>query len=104
MSNLPKQYQKLTENYPEIAKAYENLGRSVHSSGPLDEKTRTLIKLGISIGARLEGAVHSQVRKALDAGCNPEEIRQVALLAIPTIGLPSSMAGLTWIEDILNET
>lgn len=103
MSILPKQYQKFIENYPEIAQAYDSLGKAVHSSGPLDDKTRALIKLGISIGARLEGAVHSHVRKALDAGCQPEEIRQVALLAIPTIGLPASMAGLTWIDDILKK-
>jgi 4-carboxymuconolactone decarboxylase len=101
MSQIPKRFQKFTEDYPEVAKAYEALGDAVHAAGPLDSKSRALIKLAISIGARLEGAVHSHVRKALEAGCTPEEIRQVALLAIPTIGLPPSMAGLTWIGDIL---
>ena len=101
MSQIPKRFQKFTEDYPEVAKAYEALGNAVHTAGPLDSKTRALIKLAISIGARLEGAVHSHVRKALEAGCTPEEIRQVALLSLPTIGLPSMMAGLTWIGDIL---
>jgi 4-carboxymuconolactone decarboxylase len=101
MSQIPKRFLKFTEDYPEVAKAYEALGDAVHAAGPLDSKSRALIKLAISIGARLEGAVHSHVRKALEAGCTPEEIRQVALLAIPTIGLPPSMAGLTWIGDIL---
>ncbi|AFN74316.1 alkylhydroperoxidase AhpD family core domain protein [Melioribacter roseus P3M-2] len=101
MSQIPKRYLKFTEDYPEVAKAYESLGDAVHSAGPLDEKTRALIKLAISTGARLEGAVHSHARKALKAGCAPEEMRQVALLSLPTIGLPSMMAALSWIDDII---
>jgi alkylhydroperoxidase/carboxymuconolactone decarboxylase family protein YurZ len=69
----------------------------------LDEKTRALIKLAISTGARLEGAVHSHVRKAVKVGASKEEMRQVALLALPTIGLPSMMASLSWIDDIIEE-
>lgn len=29
-----------------------------------------------------------------------EEIKQVAMLAIPTLGFPRAIASLTWIEDI----
>jgi len=103
MSHIPKRFQKFTEDYPEVAKAYEQLGSAVHTAGPLDEKTRALIKLAISTGARLEGAVHSHTRKALKAGCNAEEIRQVTLLSLPTIGLPSMMAALSWVDDILED-
>ena len=101
MSQIPKRFQKFTEDYPQVAKAYEELGDAVHAAGPLDEKTRALIKLAISTGARLEGAVHSHARKALKAGCTAEEMRQVAVLSLPTIGLPSMMAALSWIDDIL---
>ena len=101
MSQMPKRFQKFTEDYPLVAKAYEELGDAVHAAGPLDEKTRALIKLAISTGARLEGAVHSHARKALKAGCTAEEMRQVAVLSLPTIGLPSMMAALSWIDDIL---
>lgn len=101
MSQIPKRFLKFTEDYPEVAKAYEQLGGAVHNAGPLDEKTRALIKLAISTGARLEGAVHSHTRKAINAGCTAEEMRQIALLALPTIGLPSMMAALSWIDDII---
>ncbi|MBI2419044.1 MAG: carboxymuconolactone decarboxylase family protein [Ignavibacteriales bacterium] len=104
MSQIPKKYRKFTEDYPEVAKAYEELGSSVHSSGPLDEKTRALIKLAISTGARFEGAVHSHTRKAVKSGCTKEELRQVALLALPTIGLPSMMAALSWIDDVIEDS
>jgi alkylhydroperoxidase/carboxymuconolactone decarboxylase family protein YurZ len=100
---LPKRFKKFTEDYPEVATAYEQLGSAVHKSGPLDEKTRALIKLAISTGARLEGAVHSHARKAVAAGCSKEEMRQTVLLALPTIGLPSMMAALSWLDDILDK-
>lgn len=103
MSKIPKRFKKFTEDYPEVAKAYEELGDAVHSAGPLDEKTRALIKLAISTGARLEGAVHSHARKAINVGCSADEMRHVALLSLPTIGLPSMMAALSWIDDIIEE-
>ena len=101
MSQIPKRFKKFTNDFPDIAKAYEELGNAVHSVGPLDEKTRSLIKLAISTGARLEGAVHSHTRKAIAAGCSAEELRHVALLSLPTIGLPSMMAALSWVDDII---
>jgi alkylhydroperoxidase/carboxymuconolactone decarboxylase family protein YurZ len=101
MRNLPSRFTEFTETYPEIARAYEQLGAACHLAGPIPKKERALLKLGISMGAWLEGAVHSHVRKSLEAGATPEEIRHVALLALPTLGFPATMAVLTWVEDIL---
>ncbi|MCZ6703187.1 MAG: carboxymuconolactone decarboxylase family protein [Ignavibacteria bacterium] len=101
MSQIPKRYTMFKEDYPNVISAYESLGDAVHKAGPLDDKTRALIKLAISTGARLEGAVHSHVRKAIKIGARKEEMHQVALLSLPTIGLPSMMAALSWIDDII---
>ena len=101
MSEIPKRYKKFHADYPEAAAAYEKLGEAVHKAGPLDDKTRALIKLAISTGARMEGAVHSHTRKAVKAGATPEEIHQTVLLALPTLGLPSTMAAFSWVDDIL---
>ena len=103
MSGIPKRFKKFMEKYPEVAKGYNQLGDAVHKAGPLDEKTRALVKLGISTGARLEGAVHSHTRKALAAGVTPEEMKHAVILALPTIGLPSMMAALSWIDDVLEK-
>ena len=101
MRDIPARFVQFTDDYPEIARAYEQLGAACHLAGPLAKKERSLIKLGIAIGAWLEGAVHSHVRKALEAGASPEEVRHTALLALPTIGFPSTMAVLTWVDDVL---
>ncbi|MGK9368519.1 carboxymuconolactone decarboxylase family protein [Melioribacter sp. Ez-97] len=103
MGKLPKRFERFLKEYPQVAVAYEKLGGAVHEAGPLDEKTRILIKLALSAGAMMEGAVHAQVRKAVKAKIKNEEIRQVALLAIPTIGFPASMAVMSWIDDILDK-
>jgi len=103
MLPLPEKFLDFKAKYPEVASAYEALGSSVHNSGPIDEKNRALIKLGIAVGCQSEGAVHSHVRKALDLNISKDEIRQAILLSAPTIGFPFMMAALTWAEDILNK-
>jgi 4-carboxymuconolactone decarboxylase len=103
MRKVPLRFQQFNKENPRIAEAYEKLASECHESGPLSEKERCLVKLGIAIGSGMEGSVHSQVRKGLDAGLNVEEIRHAFLLALTAIGFPRMMAALTWAEDILNE-
>lgn len=104
MKQPPKQFRDFVRTYPRVAAAYEAIGTEVHAAGPLNNKTRALVKLSIALGARLEGAVHSHVRKALALGVKPDELRHAALLALPTIGFPSMMAALSWIEDELKSS
>jgi len=95
-------FERFAKEFRTAHAAYERLGEACHTAGPLDGKTRELIKLGMSIAARSEGAVHSHVRKALHAGVSPQEIRHAVLLAIPTLGLPTTVAAFTWVGDVLN--
>lgn len=103
MARLPKRYRRFFEDFPDVGAAYEEYGKAVAGAGPLDEKTRCLVKLGLSFGARLEGGAKSHAHKALEAGASPEELRHVALLAAPTLGFPHMMACLSWIETVLEE-
>ena len=103
MKQLPKRFKKFQKDFPDVAKAYEELGTAVHKSGPLDDKTRALIKLAISSGAGMEGAVHSHTRKAIETGCKKAEIKQTVMLALPTIGFPATMAVMSWVEDIIEK-
>ncbi|MCS7049521.1 MAG: carboxymuconolactone decarboxylase family protein [Verrucomicrobiae bacterium] len=100
---LPPAYRQFKKEFPAIAEAYERLGEACHWQGPLEPKTRELIKLGIAVGAGLEGATRSHVRRALEAGATPEEIRHAALLATTTIGFPSMMRAMRWVGDVLGK-
>jgi 4-carboxymuconolactone decarboxylase len=101
MSHLPLTYQRFQAEHTAVWEAYNQLGAAVHGAGPLDDKARALVKLGLAIAAQTEGGVHSHVRKACDAGLSADEIRHAVLLAIPSIGFPATMAALTWVEDVL---
>ncbi|HWP60226.1 MAG TPA: carboxymuconolactone decarboxylase family protein [Candidatus Acidoferrales bacterium] len=101
MAALPKHYTMFKSKYPRLWQAHDTVSAAAQEAGPLDEKARELVKLGLSIGARMEGAVHSHTRRALEVGVSPAEIRHAVLLGLTTIGFPSTMAALTWVEDIL---
>src|SRR4029453_19279453 len=92
MARLPRSYENFREKYPEIWQAYDRLGGLVYSAGPVVKKHRELIKLGMAIGARLEGAVHSHVRRAIEEGATREEIYHVVLLGLTTLGFPMTVA------------
>jgi alkylhydroperoxidase/carboxymuconolactone decarboxylase family protein YurZ len=100
---LPGRFVRFQKRFPEVFQAYDRLGQASAEAGPLDEKTRALVKLAIALGGQMEGAVHSHTRRAVEAGCGKEEIRHVALLSITTMGFPSMMKTLSWIEDIIGE-
>ncbi|HYE24733.1 MAG TPA: carboxymuconolactone decarboxylase family protein [Clostridia bacterium] len=85
--------------YPNVWKAFSQLSEQCHEQGPLDEKSRRLVKVAIAVASGLEGATHSAVRHARDANISNEELEHVALLAITTIGYPSAMRALSWIRD-----
>jgi alkylhydroperoxidase/carboxymuconolactone decarboxylase family protein YurZ len=103
MREVPKRFAEFMKSNQGIAAAYEKLADECHKIGPLGEREQALAKLGIAIGSGMEGSVHSQVRKALDAGLKPEEIRHAFVLALTAIGFPRMMAALTWADDILSE-
>ncbi len=100
---VPKRFERFIKQFPEVGKSYTSLSKAVKEAGPLDEKTRALIKIGISAGSRQEGALHSHVRKALDAGVTATEIRHAILQCLPTIGFPGMMAAMSWADDILEK-
>ena len=104
MPKIPNWYMEQQKRYPKVIEAYERLGEATLGVGPLDGKTRSLAKLGIAVGSRHEGAVRSHVRKTLEAGATLDECRHVVLMSMTTIGFPSMMAALSWVEDVAKKS
>ena len=101
MKKVPGPFRKFVETYPECGMTYEALATASREAAGFPEKEAELVKLALSLGSRLEGAVHSHARRALEAGAKASEVRGVALLALTTLGLPHAMMGTSWIEDVL---
>lgn len=103
MTKVPRRFSAFLRDYPTVGEAYGSLGEATREAGPLDSKTAQLVKLGIAIGLRHEGAVHAHTRKALEAGCTDAEVRHAAVLATTTVGFPGMMAALSWVDDVLED-
>jgi alkylhydroperoxidase/carboxymuconolactone decarboxylase family protein YurZ len=101
--DLPAGASRVAERHAAVWRAYEGLGAACSEAGPLDDRTRRLVKLALAIGAASEGAVHSHVRRALAEAISVEELEHVVLLAIPTLGFPRAVAALTWIDDVTKQ-
>ncbi|WP_137180673.1 carboxymuconolactone decarboxylase family protein [Roseomonas sp. AR75] len=97
---LPGAAGDVAARYPELWRAFAALGKAAAEAGPVEGQALRLVKLALAIGAGSEGAVHSHCRRALEQGIAPDALKQVALLAIPTLGFPRAVAALTWVEDV----
>ncbi|AWY38471.1 carboxymuconolactone decarboxylase family protein [Pseudomonas putida] len=96
-------YENLKHQYPDYMDAVEALGSAVRQTGPLDEKTVQLVQLGAAAASRSEGAVHSHVRRAREAGATPQEVRQALISLTSTIGFPTVVAAISWADDVMGE-
>jgi alkylhydroperoxidase/carboxymuconolactone decarboxylase family protein YurZ len=99
--SLPPSVDEFRSRYPHVWDAFAALASKCHEEGgPLDERSRRLVKLALAVGAGHEGAVHSASRRALEAGLAPEDLFHVAVLAITTVGWPGANAAMTWMRDV----
>jgi alkylhydroperoxidase/carboxymuconolactone decarboxylase family protein YurZ len=97
-AKLPKTFEQLQSQYPEVAEAHEQMAKAVDEVGPLDAKTCSLVKIGIAVGAGLESAVRSHVRRAGEAGASRDEIVQAIFLGMNTVGFPRTVAAWSWAQ------
>ena len=102
-SKMPRTFREFTERYPALRQAHEDIAKTVDQAGPLDRKCCELIKIGLSIGAGLETATRSHVRRALEHGATKAEVEQAILLAMNTCGFPRTAAGWKWAQSCFDE-
>lgn len=88
------------EKYPEIYEAYRQYGKIIHEKGgPIDEKSRWLIKIALSAASGYQFALRTHVEKAKRAGCSMEEIEHAILLIAPSVGFPKMMAAMMILHE-----
>lgn len=93
---LPKTFKDFVARFPAIGQAHESVAKAVDTYGPLDRKTCELIKIGLAVGAGLETATRSHVRRAMEHGATEKEIEQAILLAFNTCGFPRTVMAWQW--------
>lgn len=101
LPKAPKPYRKFIVRFPALAGAWESISKA-GADGPLDARTRRLVKLAAAMGAMREGAVRAGARKALAEGVSLEEIEQLIPLVAGTLGMPSVVACWSWIHGAID--
>lgn len=96
-------YQALTRTNPGLVHAYEQLVTACREAGPLTLREMALLKVALSMGRGSSRGVHAHARKALEEGVGAEELRHLALIALPTIGLPATLDALKWVDECIAE-
>lgn len=95
----PRTFKEFVGRFPALGAAHESIARAVERAGPLDAQTRALIKIGICVGAGLESALRSHVRRAVQSGASQAQIEQAILLGMNTIGFPRTVASWSWARE-----
>lgn len=101
---LPTTFKDIVKEYPEVWEAHEQLTQACADAGPLNRKTRELIKVGIAVGAGLETATQRHAIMARENGASDAEIYQTVLMAMTTCGHPKTAAGWAWARSALEGT
>ena len=95
---LPGTFRRFARRFPEMAEAHQEASRAAERSGPLDERSCELVKIGICVGAGLESALRSHVRRATAHGASEAEVEQAILLGMTTCGFPRTVAAWSWAQ------
>ncbi len=98
---LPEHFQNFIRDYPQVWEAHQQLSEACAQAGPLDRKTRELIKVAIAGAANQVTALQRHAVMAVQAGASEEEIYQTILLLITTVGFPRASAALQWARSAL---
>jgi len=84
----PKTLHAFQRRFPDVFRHYQALRDACDRRGPLDAKTRELIKIGLEVARRRHGGLIAHIDRAVAAGATRDEITHAILLAVPLIGLP----------------
>ena len=96
---LPKHFKEFVKKFPDIWEAHQKLTVACAECGPLERKTRELIKVAISATSGQETALQRHAIMAVNEGAKEIEVYQTILLLITTVGFPKASAALKWAQD-----
>ncbi|HEX9758105.1 MAG TPA: carboxymuconolactone decarboxylase family protein [Nitrospiria bacterium] len=97
---MPQTLTRFRKQFPEVWKAYANLRDTCTDTGPLDEKTVELIKVGISAALGREGGLVAHVSRARKAGASPAETYQAILQGMGLTGFPTILAAFQVVHEV----
>ena len=96
MQDVKRAMGTLTREVPDEMKCFLGFMGSVLQPGKLDLKTKELIALGMGLTSRCMYCIGIHTQKALAAGATPEELWEVATVAVMMGGGPA----MTYVAEL----
>lgn len=85
-------YTTFKAEFPELSARIDETSHAIHAEGgPLDEKTRALIKIAAAGAAGHHTALETHFVAAREAGATDEEVLHALLMLVSTCGFPTFM-------------
>jgi AhpD family alkylhydroperoxidase len=94
----PRTIREFKKRFPDLWEAYVWYRDASDHQGPLDLKTRELIKVGVSAALGREGGLVAHITRARKSGASEEEILQAILISGPLAGMPGALAAFRMIK------
>ena len=92
MKDVHEIYTVFKTEFPELSGILDSTSKALHEKGgPLDARTRALVKIAASAASRHHTAFETHVVAAREAGVDESEIVHAMLLVVTTCGFPTFM-------------
>ena len=91
VTELTGDLRNLRGGAPEVMKAFSNIANAALATKALDEKTKELIALGISVAIRCDDCIAFHAKAALKQGASREEVMDALGMAVYMGAGPSVM-------------
>ena len=100
ISNMNTAVGDLRRTAPETMKAFADMARTAHGGTALDEKTKELVALAISVAIRCSPCIASHSQGAIRHGASRAEVAETLAMAIYMGAGPSVMYAAQALEAV----
>ncbi len=90
----------LRQAAPEVMKAFGDMARAAHAGGALDQRTKELVALGISVAIRCDPCIAYHAEGAIRHGASRESVAETLAMAIYMGAGPSAMYAAKALEAV----
>lgn len=100
ISNMNGTESNLRQAAPEVMKTFSDMSRAAHQGEALDEKTKELVALAISVAIRCAPCIAYHAEGAIKAGASRAAVSEVLAMAVYMGAGPSVMYAAQALEAV----
>ena len=103
IGKVPKFFQELTVNDPEMYNLVIKMEDHIWDDGKLTRKTKKLIAIAIAAALRDQHAVHAQLIGAANLGVTKSEVEEALRVTFLLSGMPAYVYGKAQLDEVMKK-